>query len=516
MDIKKVNIAIDFGMTNTVVAVFDDEAKIINLPGISYKLSTVDVIPSIIGYSEYNGKIISHIGIEATQLPEANVIKRMKRLATSNRYKKVLGKDITFYQATLDFLSNLISSLRYRYLHADLDEVVFTVPVESFDTYRALIDELCGLSGVNKYHILDESTATALGYKNVISADNPYMIIDFGGGTLDVSIVKLTRKGMDFTVKVIGKAGTNLGGSDIDDWLLEDFITNQGMTESLIHYSQNDSLLKAIESLKIGLCNNGKADISFFDGAGDFNLNDHYEMARFSKLLQKNRFASTIQNTLDNALDLAHENGVRKRDISEILLVGGSSLIPMFIDVIENNFSGKIKKEDPFGAVVKGAANYLSGKVVEDFLHHHYALEHLDTMRNAYDYEVIVPEGTKYPASKIKRLILSLPFSGQTKVALKLFEVSTHVIEDFSLAGTIYDEHNNLMVERDNNNNIIHRIPLNPDNPEFINLDPPSLKKQDRLEVAFSVDKDRLLHVSVFDLISNRRLIDDKIVARLK
>jgi molecular chaperone DnaK (HSP70) len=513
---NKINIAIDFGMTNTLVAVFHEEVEILTLPGISHKLGSIDVVPSIIGYSNDNGKIVKHIGLEAAQLPDANVVKRMKRLATSTRYKKVNGKDISYYQVTMDFLNILVSSLRYRYLHADFDEVVFTVPVDSYDTYRALIDELCDVSGIYKYHILDESTATALGYENIISADHPYMIIDFGGGTLDVSIVKLTRIDMDFTVKVLGKSGTNLGGSDIDDWLLEDFIKNQGMTELVNHYEQNDSLLEAIETIKIELCTTGKAEINFCDEAGNFVLNDHYDIARFNQLLQMKHFAATIQNTLDNALEIAHENGIRKRDISGVLLVGGSSQIPLFVETILDNFPGKVKNENPYGAVVRGAANYLSGKVVEDFLHHHYAIEYLDVARNVYDFEVIVPEGTKYPAPQIKRLIISLPFTGQKKAALKLFEVSTHVIDGSSLSGVTYDENNMLRVERDSRNNVIHRILLNPDNPEFILLDPPSIKNQDRLEITFSVDKDRMLHVTVFDLICNTQLIDDKIVARLK
>lgn len=516
MEAETVNIAIDFGMTNTLVATFQDKPNILRLPGISYELSNIHLIPSAVGYYTEKGNTRTIIGAETSKLPESNIARRMKRLATSKRYKRILGKDVSYSQATKDFLEYLINSLRYRYLQREIGTIVFTVPVESFDTYRAIIDEVCENSRVYLYHVLDESTAAALGYEIPLSQDKPYMIIDFGGGTIDISVVKLTRIGTNFTVNVLGKSGATIGGTDIDDMILTDFVVSHGLKESLAKYSEDEILRRMVELLKIDVCNSGVGEINFTDHEGDFTIKAQYTLAQFNSILQKNRFNAMIQGVIDNALEMAYENGVKKSDIAQVLLVGGSSQIPLFVDVVNTNFPNKVMKQNPYGAVVRGAANFLNDKVMEDFLHHHYALQHLDKKRNVYDYEVIVPEGTKYPAKNIKRLIIALPFSGQTRAALKIFEVGQYTIEEDILSGVSFDEEGNLITEREESDIETRRVPLNNDATDFIVLDPPSVKNEDRLEVLFSVDGERLLRVSVKDLKKDSWIIQNRVVARLK
>lgn len=516
MDVKKVNIAIDFGTTNTLVATFEDKPNILRLPGISYELCGIDLIPSAVGYSNDKGRTQISIGKETGKLPECTIVRRMKRLATTRRYKQILGNEVSYRQATKDFLEHLINALRYRFLQSEIGTIVFTVPVDSYDTYRAIIDEVCEKTRVYSYHVVDESTAAALGYEIPFSNDSPYMIIDFGGGTIDVSVVRLTRRGTSTAVNVLGKSGADFGGTDIDEWILADFITNQGLKDSLSKYSENEALRNSIERMKIDLCNRGAGKITFNDEAGDFTIKAQYTNTQFNDILNKNRFQVMIQSTIDNALDNAYENGVKKRDIAQVLVVGGSSQIPLFLDIIKTNFPHRVKEQDPYGAVVRGAANYLNGRIIEDFLHHHYALQYLDKKRNLYDYEVIVPEGTKYPANNIKRLIVTLPFSGQTKAELKIFEVGKYMNEDSELSGVYYGKDGKLMTQREGVNVETSRVPLNENAADFIHIDPPSVKDEDRFEVLFSVDSERMLRVSVRDLKVNSWLMQDRIVARLK
>ncbi len=449
------------------------------------------------------------------KLSEKHIIRRMKRLATSSRYRKILGKDITYNKATKDFLDYLINAIRYRFSQSEIGNIVFTVPVDSFDTYRAIIDEVCEKAVITNYHVLDESTAAALGYETVLSNDKPYMIIDFGGGTIDISIVKLTRRENEPTVKVLGKSGLNFGGSDIDDWIIEHFISSNGLVANLSKYSEDEGLRKNIENLKIDICKNECGEISYYDPVGEFTLSARYDITQLEEILVKNKFNTIIQNSIDNALDLAFENGIRKRDISQVLLVGGSSQIPAFKEIIEMNFPNKIKGNDPFGAVVRGAANYLNDKIVEDFLHHYYALQYLNQNSNTLDYEIVVPDGTQFPAHNVKRMIIALPFSGQTKAALKVFEIARQKNHISSLSGTYIDGNDNLITEMSSGATLERRVPLNPKNPEFIIIDPPSVKGEDRLEVIFSVDTERLLRVYVRDLKTNSVLIKDKVIARL-
>ncbi|MDD3812997.1 MAG: hypothetical protein PHV14_12005, partial [Bacteroidales bacterium] len=173
------------------------------------------------------------------------------------------------------------------------------------------------------------------------------------------------------------------------------------------------------------------------------------------------------------------------------------------------------KGNDPFGAVVRGAANYLNDKIVEDFLHHYYALQYLNQNSNTLDYEIVVPDGTQFPAHNVKRMIIALPFSGQTKAALKVFEIARQKNHISSLSGTYIDGNDNLITEMSSGATLERRVPLNPKNPELIIIDPPSVKGEDRLEVIFSVDTERLLRVYVRDLKTNSVLIKDKVIARL-
>jgi|LSQX01.3.fsa_nt_gb molecular chaperone DnaK (HSP70) len=512
---QKVNIAIDFGTTNTLVATFKDEPEILKLPGLSYELCGIDLIPSAVGYSLEKGKLKRSIGTETQKLPENSVIRRMKRLATTKRYKKIHGRDIYYNQATKDFLDYLISSLKFRFLQSEIGTIVFTVPVDSFDTYRAIIDEVCEKALIARYHILDESTAAAIGYEAAISKDKPYMIIDFGGGTIDVSIVKLILKKNEPAVKVLGKSGQNFGGADIDDWLLEDIVSKEGLEANLSRYSDDEELRKKIEHMKIDLCETGQGEISYYDSVGEFTLSAKFDAKRLVEVLAKNKFNAIIQSSIDNALDLAYENGIRKRDIAQILLVGGSSQLAAFHEIIETNFPEKIKANNPFGAVVRGAAHYLNEKIVEDFLHHHYALQYFDQDRNMLEYEIIVPEGTQFPAYNVKKMIISLPFSGQTRAAIKVFEIARQKSQALDLVGTSYDENGNLVTEVSPGTTIVRKVPLNPSNPEFITINPPSIKGEDRLEVFFSVDAERLLRIQVLDMKTNTVLIKDKVIARL-
>lgn len=513
----RINLAIDFGATNTLVATFTDEPQILNLSSISYNIGGTPLIPSIIGYYNNDKKNSNYvIGKETSNLDEGSIVRRMKRLAVSNRYKKINNVSVTYRQATIDFLSNLLNSIRYRYIQKDIDTVVFTVPVESFDVYRALIDEVCEINMIMKYHIIDESTAAALGYETAFSMTKPYMIIDFGGGTIDASVVKLTRSQGEFAVKVLGKAGLNFGGSDIDDWLLEDFIVKQGLGDCLVRYNSDEKLRRNIEILKTEVCSKGLGKIDYYNCEGDFTMSATYDYQTFNRLLETKGFRALIQNLIDNAVEQAYENGVKKREITEVLLVGGSSQIPLFKEILEANFPGKIKGGDPFGAVARGAANYLNGKVIEDFLLHHYALQYLDRAERIEKYETIVPKGTQFPAYNVKRLILSLPYSGQTKAALKIYEIATYIEKSEVLADTYYDSEGNFLVTRKTDQEIERKVCLNPDNSEFIIIDPPSIKGEDRFEVIFSVDTERLLRVQVRDLKTRVVLFENKIVARLQ
>jgi molecular chaperone DnaK (HSP70) len=158
------------------------------------------------------------------------------------------GQTVTFEQAGQWFLNQLIQQLQQ--LDPTLDSLVFTVPVDSFEAYRLWLTQVCKSLQINEVRLLDEPTAAALGY--AIEQQRTLLVVDFGGGTLDLSLVRLESdrqaqtKPLGFLLKwgqkvleessqrpnlakVLAKAGQNLGGSDIDNWLVDYFHKTQNV-----------------------------------------------------------------------------------------------------------------------------------------------------------------------------------------------------------------------------------------------------------------------------------------------
>ena len=147
------------------------------------------------------------------------------------------------------------------------ESLVLTVPVDSFEVYRHWLSSVCDLLPVERIRLIDEPTAAALGYG--MTAAETLLVVDFGGGTLDLSLVQLTKqvqqgkKPLGFLLKwgdkslaaatqqpqlarVIAKAGQNLGGTDIDNWVAQELAQEQGVTVTPL-------ITRLAEKLKIQL-----------------------------------------------------------------------------------------------------------------------------------------------------------------------------------------------------------------------------------------------------------------------
>ena len=227
----------------------------------------------------------------------------------------------------------------------------------------------------------------------------------------------------------MGKAGSNIGGADIDTWIFQEFLKKHNLQKEEIqrHYSR---LMRKIEQLKIELSQKQEAYFSITDQTSDYDLKFSMSRNELNDILKQNYFAATIQETIDNAVGLAFANGVQKKDIKKVFVVGGSSQLPYFQEIILNNFGKRVEiSAEPFSAVIKGACNFISGIVVEDFLHHNYSLQHFNKDRGIYEYEVIVPEKTKFPLKNVKQIVIATPHTGQEEVELKFFEVMTNTYQ---------------------------------------------------------------------------------------
>ncbi len=515
------NIAIDFGTTNTIIGIYNLDVshfEVFDIKKISKTIGSYRAIPTKIGYKNKNEYYIGNHP-ELLNLPDQHIFYKMKLYFSKFRSRPVkIGNDrIDHQQAAKNFLSLILDLILAKYDKDEIDTFIITAPVISFDKYRVFLSEICETKNIYNYQILDEPTAVALGYDAIASPDYPYMVIDFGGGTLDVNVIRLNNAKKVNAVSILGKSGSNIGGSYIDNWLLKDFLQKQNLELSDISHLKNE-LLDKLENLKIEINNTGISEFSIEDKKNDFEMNYRLSLSEFEQILEANYFDETIQETIDNAVESAIQSGIRKRDIKQIFLVGGSSLIKHFQKIVANNFRDKITISEPFSAVIKGGCKFISGSIVEDFLHHNYSIQHFNKNRGFYEYETIVPQKTKFPQNNVKQLIIATPFSGQEEIELKFFEVMTNIYNEDKIEDITFDENGNLIVIRDELEQDKSRkvVPLNTNTRCFITLNPPGIKSEDRIKLTFHLNQNRILLVDAIDLKTNKKYYDKFEIARLK
>ncbi|MGL5192653.1 MAG: Hsp70 family protein, partial [Chroococcales cyanobacterium] len=254
-------IAIDFGTSNTVISRWNSatqQPETLKLPGLSWQLGqNPPLIPSLL-YVENATK--QQVAIAQQVRDKGLDLKTDPRFFRS--FKRGIGTDIQGFLPELDgeivtfekvgewFLSGLVDSLRQ--IPLPVDSLILTVPVDSFEAYRHWLGQVCQSLQVEQVRIIDEPTAAALGY-GLTDGEN-LLVVDFGGGTLDLSLVQLDKTAgkqpLGFllkwgdklfaessgqkvkTARVLAKAGKNLGGTDLDNWLVDYFAETQGMAKT--------------------------------------------------------------------------------------------------------------------------------------------------------------------------------------------------------------------------------------------------------------------------------------------
>ena len=266
-------LAFDFGTCNSVVARWNEALNDIETPdlpnlGIFYPQPGSEparVIPSVIHFAEESALLVG------SQVDAAGVVNHpgtfrwlkmdMLRNGGANRGRRVNGRVIYPRHAADELVDRILMFVRGYFGDID-EEIVLTVPVEAFDHYIDWLREAAIKRFPGGITFIDEATACMLGYIDMVLDRTPYCIVDFGGGTLDVSVVRtdLLRAG-HAKCRILGRAGEEIGGIMIDNWLLEHIQEEEGLTDDDIA-SIGPSLLEAIEGAKIAI-SNGSEQASF-------------------------------------------------------------------------------------------------------------------------------------------------------------------------------------------------------------------------------------------------------------
>ena len=263
------------------------EAETVSLPGLSVQLAqNPPLIPSLVYVEDAKngnvmvGQTVRDRGLDLTSNPRFfSSFKRGIGSQIQGFLPELDEQTINFEQIGQWFLSQIIAKLSSSPTDT-IESLILTVPVDSFEAYRHWLTGVCQSLSVEQLRILDEPTAAALGYG--VADGDTLLVVDFGGGTLDLSIVQLNQevktgtKPLAFILKwgekvlgersgqkpqiarVLAKAGQNLGGSDIDNWLVDYFVKTQGISRSPL-------TTRLVERLKIKLSSDSTATEVYFN-----------------------------------------------------------------------------------------------------------------------------------------------------------------------------------------------------------------------------------------------------------
>lgn len=533
------NLAIDFGNSNTGIAYWDESRKmgvtlviddittVETYQSLEGQEKSVYLVPSLINYSTQNEQWIGNQVLEKNLYGAPGTFKWMKRYISTRNPSKVNvgGRSIDHYKAGHDFLSSVILQAAEK---VDLgeEEIVFTVPVESFEHYEDWIANIAEDIQITRFRLIDEASAAALGYDAHIQPNDVYIVFDFGGGTLDVSVVIIEDEDEDAAVhgkscRVLGKSGADLGGMIVDSWIFEYIIKENGMTSSDENVRiLSRALLVQCETAKKRLSQYDSANISVVNPEDGSVINAHITRDEFeSQILEGNGFFNTINSTILQALMKAGEKGYTQEDIKAVLMVGGSSLIPSVQKTLINMFGNeRVMLDRPLDATVRGATAFAAGVDFYDHIQHDYAIRFVDPVNCDYDYRKIIKRGTSYPSKKpVTKLKIKSSYEGQKNLGLAIYEISEHYTKSKS---------NELVFDPTGAARIVEISPeeenrrtyfwMNEDQPTFLIADPPAQKGEARFEVDFLIDNNKRLIINALDLKTRELVYKNYPVVKLR
>lgn len=523
-------LAIDFGTTNSVIARWNDDthaAEIIALPGLSAPdHDAPPTIPSLLYIHDgQSGHATTGQAVREQQLDQQRnnrLFRNFKRgivTAPAPDPRLIDGMWWNDREAGRRFIHVLIDRLPYK---DDIDQVVLTAPVASFRSYLDWLSEAMGDFAADRIRIVDESTAAALGYA-ITEPGALVLVCDFGGGTLDLSLVQLpesrehTGGFLSFlrrsninqhSARVIAKGGRVIGGSDVDQWLLGDVLRRTDLTiEQLGH--DHAALLTKCEQAKIALSSVEATSITF--EAVDRTFTIPITRAELEALLEANGFYTSLRRVIDKVMYAARQQNIFKEDINDVLLVGGISRMPSVQAVIKRYFADTaIRADKPFTAVAEGALQVAAGSGLDDYLAHSYGLRYLDPDTGAHQYDEIIPMGSRYPIEKPIEVILSTAHEHQTEIEFVLGEIDTEAV---SMIEVKYEDGEEVFVAKaDQTSQQI--MPLN--EPIVVSIDPAGVVGEDRIKALFTIDDRRQLRLSVIDLKTHAELLRDEVILTLR
>lgn len=349
-------VGIDLGTTNSVVSVLEggDPVVIANAEG-------TRTTPSVVAFSK-DGEVL--VGSVAKRQAVTNVdrtISSVKRHMGTDWTTEIDGKKYTPQEISARILMKLKGDAE-AFLNDKVTDAVITVPAYFNDAERQATKEAGEIAGLNVLRIVNEPTAAALAYGlDKGKEDELILVFDLGGGTFDVSLLEVGKDDDGFsTIQVRATSGDNrLGGDDWDqrvvEWLLAQVKANTGADLSKDKIALQ-RLQEAAEQAKKELSSATSTNISLqylsVTPEGPIHLDEKLTRAKFEELTR-----DLLERTKKPVLDVIKEAGVSISEISEVVLVGGSTRMPAVAELVKELTGREPNKGvNPDEVVAMGAA----------------------------------------------------------------------------------------------------------------------------------------------------------------
>ena len=343
-------IGIDLGTTNSCVSVIEGGEAVV-IPNSEGARTT----PSFVAFTKNGERLVGQVAKRQAVTNSERTISSIKREMGTDYRINIDGKKYSPQEISAMILQKLKADAE-AYLGEAVTEAVITVPAYFTDAQRQATKDAGMIAGLNVKRIINEPTAAALAYGVDKEEPQKIMVYDLGGGTFDVSILDINSD----VIEVLATAGNNrLGGDDFDKCIV-DYLVDEFKRENKIDLRKDPTAMQRIkeaaEKAKIELSGITMASINLpfltANKSGPLHMETMLTRAKFDELTHH-----LVDMTMGPVQQAMSDSGLTPKDLSKVLLVGGSSRIPAVQEAVKR-FTGKepFKGINPDECVAMGAA----------------------------------------------------------------------------------------------------------------------------------------------------------------
>ena len=479
-------IGIDLGTTNSVVSYMGEDG-----PEIVLSAQGERIMPSLVAFTK-DDKILVGNPAKSQMVLNTNTVHSVKRLM-GKRFSEVKPYLYQFnyeiVEDTDDRLKIKIDDVLYsaeeisamiimelkrsaeNHFNDSIDGAIITVPAYFNDSQRQSTRDAGEIAGLKVKRIINEPTAASLSFSTKLKGEKKILVYDFGGGTIDVSILDI----QDEVIKVLATAGDiNIGGDDFDIMLTQEFIKEISDDTGVDLVDDRVAIQRLRDEAE-----KGKKAVSS-ESSYEINLPFLAESdegpVNFQRIITREEFEKLITEKVDDTINICERAmkaaGMEPEDLNDILLVGGTTRIPLIQEKLKEFFKQETgKKANPDEIVALGAA--IQGAITtgesRDILLIDVIAMSLGVKTHGGIFTKLVKANTSIPVSK--SMVFSTAEEDQAEVEIDVYQGESKKIENNKLLGKF----------------ILSGIK-------------PSPAGEPRIEVSFNVDINGILLVSAIDL----------------